>query len=49
MFEHGEHSVGEFVPSACWNSKDAGVSRGTQLTGRDAKAKEIGQVQWSSI
>ena len=34
---------------SCWNPKDAGVSRGTQWTGRDIKAKEIRQVQQSSI
>ena len=32
-----------------WNSKDVGFSRGTQLTGRDVKAKEIRQVQRGSI
>ena len=31
------------------NPKDAGVSRGTQLTRRDVKAKEIRQVQRCSI
>ena len=34
---------------SCWNLKDVGVSRGTQWTERDVKAKEIRQAQGSSI
>ena len=46
--------MGESTPPlklflSCWNPKDAGVSRGTQWTGRDVKAKEIRKVQQSSI
>ena len=34
---------------SCWNPKAAGVRRGMQWTGRDVKAKEIRQLQRSSI
>ena len=47
--EMGESTLPLELFLSCRNPKDAGVSRGTQWTGRDVKAKEIRQVQRSSI
>ena len=47
--EMGESTLPLELFLSCWNPKDAGVNRGTQWTGRDVKAKEIRQVQRSSI
>ena len=47
--EIGESTLPLELFLSCWNPKDAGVSRGTQWTGRDVKAKKIRQVQRSSI
>ena len=47
--EMGESTLPLELFLSCWNPKDAGISRGTQSTGRDVKAKEIRQVQRSSI
>ena len=48
--EMGESTLPLELFLSCWNPKKiAGVSRGTQWTGRDVKAKEIRQVQRSRI
>ena len=47
--EMGESKLPLELFLSCWDPKDAGVSGGTQQTGRDVKAKEIRQVQGSSI
>ena len=47
--EMGESTLPLELFLSSWNPKDVGVSRGTQWTGRDVKAKEIRQVQRSSI
>ena len=45
----GESTLPSELFLSCWKPKDAGVSRGTQWTGTDVKAKEIREVQRSSI
>ena len=47
--EMGESKLPLELLLSCWNPKDAGVSRGMHWTGRDVKAKEIRQIQRSSI
>ena len=47
--EMGESTLPLELFLLCSNPKDAGVSRGTQWMGRDVRATEIRQVQWSSI